>query len=462
MELPLIKKNKNQFLFIHKNYKNINRYQSMFNKFKLDIPKKPKNFKSDLFDSNVFEEIKKNNKFSNSTRNNNLNYKIDGKNKMNIINFNQINNNLNTNYFSFLSPIKNKILNKSNNITFYKNNNSPAISFYNSSNINSSSIENIKLNSNNSNKTSQNILVYNQKNITKITKIDKILTKFKLIKILEKNSQHRCYIQEIKNDLFYKKHKDKLFNDKFIKYQVNQHRHFIFDKNESPIKKLNNYLINIDNLNNKKDNLSAENIFKSLNKNDINIIKSDMSYFKDIYGNLINDLMKIKSKSKSLKLLDILNKSEQKEENIFFNNNEKKEEKRPIIYNENKKILTNYERYVNKIINNDLNQRLHKINIMNKKKDINKIIKEFTSKININIAKLNSPKDKELENYCFRTFFNQLDEDMKKKYSIERNRQRLLDEKDFHYKKLQKYKSEFYEKEVIEDYTNKIKKINEK
>ena len=109
-----------------------------------------------------------------------------------------------------------------------------------------------------------------------------------------------------------------------------------------------------------------------------------------------------------------------------------------------------------------LNQRLHKINIMNKKKDINKIIKEFTSKININIAKLNSPKDKELENYCFRTFFNQLDEDMKKKYSIERNRQRLLDEKDFHYKKLQKYKSEFYEKEVIEDYTNKIKKINEK
>lgn len=462
MELPLIKKNKNQFLFIHKNYKNINRYQSMFNKFKLDIPKKPKNFKSDLFGSNVFEEIKKNNKFSNSTRNNNLNYKIDGKNKMNIINFNQINNNLNTNYFSFLSPIKNKILNKSNNIAFYKNNNSPAISFYNSSNINSSSIENIKLNSNNSNKTSQNILVYNQKNITKITKIDKILTKFKLIKILEKNSQHRCYIQEIKNDLFYKKHKDKLFNDKFIKYQVNQHRHFIFDKNESPIKKLNNYLINIDNLNNKKDNLSAENIFKSLNKKDINIIKSDMSYFKDIYGNLINDLIKIKSKSKSLKLLDILNKSEQKEENIFFNNNEKKEEKRPIIYNENKKILTNYERYVNKIINNDLNQRLHKINIMNKKKDINKIIKEFTSKININIAKLNSPKDKELENYCFRTFFNQLDEDMKKKYSIERNRQRLLDEKDFHYKKLQKYKSEFYEKEVIEDYTNKIKKINEK
>ena len=148
MELPLIKKNKNQFLFIHKNYKNINRYQSMFNKFKFEIPKKPKNFKSDLFDSNVFEGIKKNNKFSNSTRNNNLNYKIDGKNKMNIINFNQINNNLNTNYFSFLSPIKNKTLNKSNNITFYENNNSPAKSFYNSSNINSSSIENKKLNSN--------------------------------------------------------------------------------------------------------------------------------------------------------------------------------------------------------------------------------------------------------------------------------------------------------------------------
>ena len=57
---------------------------------------------------------------------------------------------------------------------------------------------------------------------------------------------------------------------------------------------MNNYLINIDNLNNKKDNLSEKNIFKSLNKKDINIIKSDMSYFKDIYGNLINDLMKIK------------------------------------------------------------------------------------------------------------------------------------------------------------------------
>ena len=102
-----------------------------------------------------------------------------------------------------------------------------------SSNINDFSSEKRILKSNRSNPN------FEIKKKKEIKKIDKILTKFKLNKIISDNSHNGCYIQELKNNTFLDKFKNKLFSDKFIKYQIKKHRNFLFDKNENPIKKMN-------------------------------------------------------------------------------------------------------------------------------------------------------------------------------------------------------------------------------
>ena len=457
MELPLIKKITNQFLLVKKNFKNINRYTSMFNRFKIEIPQKLKNLKKNLINSTTFEENNKNNKIIKSNRNKNFYNKINDMSQNSNINISEINSKLNSNYYaSSLSPIRNRTQNKFNNVTYSKYSNSPIKSKSNSLNIYDSFTEKRQINSNKNKSNSQNIII---PKIKKYSKIDKILTKFKLMKMIEDNTKNSCYVQEIKNNLFYQRHKKKLFNNKFIKHQINQHRHFIFDKNESSINKLNNYLINIDYMKTKKQNRTAEDIFKSLTKKEINIIKSDISYFKDIRGNIIKDLMKIKSNSKPIGLLEILNNAEQKDKISINNINQKKFEIKKNKNKEDEKILTNYGKYINKIINKDLSQRLHKIKELNINNGITKIIHDFPSKINIDIGKLNSVKSKSIEENCFRNFYNNLSVDMKKEYSIDKNRQRLLEENNSHFKKFKKFQKEYYEKDIIRSFTKKIKKI---
>ena len=296
MELPLIKKITNQFLLVQKNFRNINRNSSIFNRFKIDFPNKSKYAKTNIINSTILDEKKNNYKFANTTRNNNLNNISEYKNKNSNIYLTKINNRSNSYYYSTFS--QRRIIN--------------------------------------SYKTNQKIKI---QKIKKYAKIDKILTKYKLMKILEDSTKNSCSVEEIKNNLFYKKHKNKLFNDNFIKHQINQHRKFkhqinqhrkfIFDKNESPINKLNNYLINIENSKNNKRKISPEDIFKSLNKKDINIIKSDISYFKNVNRNIIKELMNKKSELKQLGLVEVLNKEDEKDKkNINFINKKKKERKR--------------------------------------------------------------------------------------------------------------------------------------
>ena len=454
MELPLIKKITNQFLLVQKNFRNINRNSSIFNRFKIDFPNKSKYSKTNIINSTILDEKKNNYKFANTTRNNNLNNISEYKNKNSNIYLTKINNRSNSYYYSTFSPTKNLTKNKFTNKAFSKYNNSPLKSMSNSSNVYDSYTERRIINSY---KTNQKIKI---QKIKKYTKIDKILTKYKLMKILEDSTKNSCSVEEIKNNLFYKKHKNKLFNDNFIKHQINQHRKFIFDKNESPINKLNNYLINIENSKNNKRKISPEDIFKSLNKKDINIIKSDISYFKNVNRNIIKGLMNKKSELKQLGLVEVLNKEDEKDKkNINFINKKKKERK--IIKNkdnENNKNVTNYERYINKIIYNDLSKRLHQIKSLNKNEGITKIINDFPSKININKGKLNSVKNKNIEKTFFRYYYYNINDDMTKEYSIDKNRKRLLDEKDSHYQNLKILENENYEKEIIKNYTKKIKK----
>ena len=317
------------------------------------------------------------------------------------------------------------------------------------SNINDYSSEKKKLNSN---RISTNLIIQNEK---EIKKIDKILTKFKLSKIIANNSHKSCYIQERNNNLFIERHKNNLLNDRFISSEITKHRNFIFDKNENQTKRLNNILINIDNLNSKRENLSSDTIMKSLNNKDIKLIKSDISYFKDINENIIKDLIKIKSNT--FNLLDILNQEEEEEKMKKNNLNKKTKNKNKKINRNEKNILYNYSKYIDKLINDDLSQRLRKIKLNNKDKKIDKVLNEFPLKINRNIGKIRTNRSKILEDMCFKSFLTRLKYNMKKNYSLERNKKRLINAKSFQYKKELKKKNDDNEKYIIKKCLEKFK-----
>ena len=275
---------------------------------------------------------------------------------------------------------------------------------------------------------------------------DKILTKFKLSKIIEDNSQNSCYIQERNNNLFLERHKNNLLNDKFICSEINKHRNFIFDKNENQTKRLNNFLMSVYDSNNRRENILSDTIIKSLSNKEIKLIKSDILYFKETNKNFIKDLIKIKSNT--INLLDILNKEE--EEKIQKNKlNKKNKNENKKINRDEKNILYNYSKYINKLINDDLSQRLRKIKLNNKDKKIDKILNEFPFKINRSIGKIRTNKSKLLEDMCFKAFLNRLKYRKKKKYFLERNKNRLIDEKSFQYKKELKIRKDDKEKYII-------------
>ena len=444
MNFPLIKRIKNEFSFIKKNFTDINRYKSIFNNTNLtSSPYTIINQKLELINFRNFKDNQKSKEFNSTTRNNNIfkkNISIYNNNKY----FSDIFNRKKFEYFNSLSPSKSH--SKFNFSTFTKNINSsfntivPA-----SSNINDFSSEKRILKSNRSNPN------FEIKKKREIKKIDKILTKFKLNKIISENSHNGCYIQELKDNTFFDKYKNRIFSDKFIKHQIKKHRHFLFGKDENPIKKMSNYLINIDNSNNLKENFSSEDIIKSLNKHEIKLIKADVAYFKDVNGNIIKDLMKFKSNT--ISLMDILNKEEEEEKEV--NKKSKKVEQN---FKTKEDMLYNYDRYINKIINKDLTQRLKKIKIKTKKDKIEKALNDYPAKINIDIGKFSSARNIKCEDRCFQTFMIHLNDDMVKKYYIKRNRNRLLREKSFQYKKELKLKKEENEKDIILECLEKYKK----
>ena len=307
MELPLINKIKNDLGFIDKNYTNINRYKSFFNKLNLaQSSNSTIDSKINLLNSNNSSDNKKSEQFNSKSRNT-FNKKLLNdilKNNNSIYNNNNHQSNIFNNYFSLSNSRNNSRFNLtslSKNINNFYNH---IIHDYSDSNDFPTEKRMLK-----SNKSSPNITIPKKK---EIKKIDKILTKFKLNRIISNHSNYNCYIQEIKDNLFFKKYKKKLLSDKFINNQINIHKHFLFGKNESSIKNINNYLINMEYSNSLKKNLSSEDIISSLNKKEIKLIKSDPSYFKDVNENIIKDLIKIKSKR--INLIDILNKEEQKHE----------------------------------------------------------------------------------------------------------------------------------------------------
>ena len=446
MDFPLIKRNKNEFSLIKKNFIHINRYKSIINNFNL-IPTSFATIESKLniINSHNTNDSQKHSEFNSKKRSNNIFKKY-----ISIYNNNKFNSNIfnkkKFDYFSSLSPSKSH--SRFNFTTFSKNiNTSYNTIVHVSSNMNDNSPEKRFLRSNKSN---PNLIIQRKK---EIKKIDKILTKFKLNKIISDNSKNCCFIQEMKNNYFLESYKNKLLSDQFINCEINRHRNFLFSKNENPIKKMNNYLIITDYSKNLKKSFSSEDIIRSLNKKDIKLIKADVSYFKGINKNILKDLMNINSNT--ICLMDILNKEEAKEDE---NKNVKKQKKVIKDIRKNENILYNYDKYINKVINKDLNQRLKKIKIKNDKKKIENVLDNYSFKININKGKLSSEKNIKCEDRCFQTFMIHLDDELTKKYYIERNRKRILKEKSFQHQKDLKLKKEENEKEFILGCLQKFKK----
>ena len=474
MSLPLIGIDENGFHSIHKNFTKISRYQTLKNTKIINTPKflsykniTPKfpsilNLTKNNHNMTVFQNRKK---YNNIIRKNIFNHSIDKSNISLVINNNNIKN-------IFPSISNSKSNNSIEILTSLQNNkdyNKTKFNFENSLNLRKSFSEtNILRKNKKGNQNTYFNKIKNSNNLRSnavINNIDKILTKFKINKLIEKNSRNYCLYFENQNKLFNEKIVNTLFSSKFIDSEVKRGRNFIIGKNEKYFKKLNKHMIDIENSNKYKIGNSLEEIIQSLNEKDIKIILSDISYFRDINKNIVNILRNVRSNFKNNSLTKILNE----EDGIKLE--EKEKEKKEKLINEFdkeneyiKEILRkgNYERYLNKIMNNDFNKILQKINRKKSKEDI---ITENVNLCNLKARLINGKKyseqDEKSEYACFRSFLNNISYDMTKKHFIENNHKRLYKEDLFKNKRKQIIQNK-KKRNTILNYMELFKKIQKK
>ena len=473
MNLPIITIDKNKINFLQKNFTKINRYNTIKNKNNFN-----RNITPDL--SNLIHSTYDTSKISLSQRQSYINkFK---KRNIRLNNLNEFNNNR---YFSFIN-YNNKQGSKNTSLSNSKFNNS----FKSEESFNLSDIKNQKKNYFNITKTlkknfsEQKFPIFNKKekdanfNNSKnnnykskefLNNIDKVLTKFKINKLISKKSRNYCFSFDKKNNIFHDKIINSLFNEKFINSQIKNHKNFLFGKNENIIKKLNKYIINIDDLENYKNGYMFKDIIKSLNEKDIKIILSDISYFKDINKNIVNILRNVKFNDKNT-LLEILNqedgiKKEKKEKKLYQSsiNIEKDYKIRQLQILSDKNVLRNYEKHINKIINDNFNQRIKYINRnQNKRLELENINNICNLKSNLINGRNYIVKDEKLEEECFKSFKYNIDKDMTKEYFIEKNNERLKREFIFKYKRNKMVLGDKNNQDIIWKYIEGLKNTNEK
>ena len=320
-------------------------------------------------------------------------------------------------------------------------------------------------------KKSKKINSLKNEDIKESLSINKVLTKFKINKIIADKSKNLCLNFERQTNLFNEKFKNTILSEKFINFQIKKHRNFIFGKDDKSINSLNKYMINSGNLGYNTKDLITKEVLKALDKKDIKIILSDLFYFKNVNKNIVNLLKNIKSNS----LTDLLNSEERKEkedEEIsesekeidnkdVKNNNNKENELDKLKKMDNKSMFVEFDKYVKKLINKDLDKRLKQIN----KKDKNKNDKQ--DNVNSCDAKarmINGIKsferDEKIEDACFRSFFNNINKEMTKEHFIENNNRKLCKEDFFQYRKNKKHKEEKKYNELVLKYLDALKKIH--
>ena len=350
---------------------------------------------------------------------------------------------------SYLSGINNTHIVSSNKTNYFTNlikNNS---NFY----------SNKKINLGHSDK-SEKILSKVEKDNNKKKKEMKIL-KFRLNKLLSRDSLNICETFDKKNDLFNIKLKNYLNSDKYIKGKKLEHDKFNNNKKEfSSSHNILNYYYEppIDKKSNEE--LMACTILNNLSDKDKKIISLNPKYFlidkKKILAKKLNIVINESLKDRIIReeQKEILDDKNKKNKSIIvdinktdFNNKikkifNKKLIKRINIVNE-KKINNQINRYHQEIIKTDSKKKIS--DYINS--EINNSYKEFQSFCRKNYSKYNQFKEGD---YYYKIFNYPLNYKMTREYALTKNNTRLNYEENFH---ILREKN----KEIKENSKNKVK-----
>jgi hypothetical protein len=497
MSLPLIGNEYKRINFLHKNYNSVNRYlidkPSNTSKHSFNLQKLASDF-SNLFLStnnisklsfssskNTFCTLKKLSTISIKNNSTIINEITNAKNISNRYNTVKSKNNLSYENNNITSIINNNIHNKTLryikkpfklNISLLPNDDNKKVK------INKDLIQQLDKKDNHI-----HYLKINNRNKFKSQKvlknIDKILTKFKINNIISKQVRNRCTPYQNHNLLFNERVQNTLLNDKFINKEVKRHRQFRFGININIINQLRNYITDFEDISKDKKKLIEEDLLKSLNEKDVKLILSDIAYFKDVNKKIVNKLKNLKSftlkdilnqedeinnenkiKDKEKSLQNTKEEKEEEKENENENENESNDVEKSFDINNNKDLaFLKYEKRINKLINKDLNKRL-KIISLKKKKDIDDN--------NINICKLNTrmtigkqrmEKDGRCEEACYRSFFQDMGENMKRQYLLDNNSRRLCKEEFFQHRRKEKLQKEKEYSDFLINNLNNLKEI---
>ena len=332
----------------------------------------------------------------------------------------------------------------------------------------------------------------NKKNVVNMQIVEKYMrklkdkmnrTKFKLFKIVINNERGACRIFERKNNHFNNRLHNYLKSDSFYDKNKKFHRIFHFTKNDLNL--CHDFKKHYIEPNNPENNtkITSNLVLQLLNEEDKKLISSDPYFFlKD--NKYLYKLTNTKFKSllyrlreeeeEQLKKNNMLNISRSssvsgkkvKEYLKLESHESEKTSDKKIIYKpkklmksktaggEDNMVIYN-KKYINKIINEDLNKRL-------KQKNINRNERIEKEMINT-VTKLNTYKKKdyifESNNKYYKTYNEKTNENFFKSYSLKKNNERLIKEELFHKNRNRQNTNDNVEQSIILKYQTMLEDI---
>lgn len=315
-------------------------------------------------------------------------------------------------------------------------------------------------------------------------------TKFKLYKIIINNRKQTCGSFERKNDIFNGKLYNYLKSTSFYEKNKKFHRVFHFGKHDLNLGHdfTNHYVEPYNKQKNTK--LTSKYVLRLLNEEDKKLIHSDPFFFlkdnKYLYKltntkyrslpYLLREEEKLKESNNTLDEDKKDKNNHNSDDNLNKSKRTKKENQKKILkINANKKkmkksqttddikfvydgILFYNKKYIDKIINDDLNKRL-KENSKKKKGEIEKEMRDT-------IIKLNNYKKKdyifESNNNFYKTFHEKTSSNYFKPYYLKKNSERLLKERHFQEKRNEQYSNDNAELSTILKYQKILEDIYKK
>lgn len=399
-------------------------------------------------------------------------------------------------YYSTINITKKFPLNRNINISSFISKNDSYLNLSNYSDIYNKKLINIKIQKKRDNKKSIIEEFKSKKNVVNMQITDLYMrklkekmkrTKFKLFKIILNNERGQCHIFEKKNNHFNDRLKNYLKSDSFYEKNKKFHRYFHFSKSDLNLG--HDFKKHYIEPHNPEQNtkLTTNIVLRQLNSEDKKLIYSDPKFFlndnKYLYK-LTNTkfktlLYKLKEEEKSKSFNKNNQNTESQESESIEKINDKKEilnfEKQNEIEKEKKDIKQLFiksknlkrnktlddgmifynKKYIDKIVNEDLNKRLKE-----KKIKINeKVEKEMIS----TVTKLNTYKKKdyifESNNNYFKSYNEKTKKEYFKPYWLKKNNERLKKEELFHQQRFKQNNNDNEEQSTILKYQKILEDI---